>query len=147
MQHINANSLSQIPIRKCGRKDCSDCGAHNCVLASIAVIQLADVDNDSLWTLLEIHQAQRDDPSINKKICWLEDGHSKLKCEELAVENAETRKIVNQWDLLKLHEGVLCRWKVVGDILHSHLQIVILFALRRCGCFIMKIQQPLTSLH
>ena len=130
VQHINADSLSRILVRKCGLKDCSDCGAHNCMLASIAAMRLADVDNECLWTLLEIQQAQRDDPSINRIIIWLENGRSKPKLEELVVENAETRKIVNQWDLLELCEGVLCRWKVVGDNSHSCLQIIIPFALR-----------------
>ena len=83
MQHINADSLSHIPIRKWGRKDCSDCGAHNCVLALITAMRLADIDDDGLWTLVEIQQAQREDPSINRIIGWLEERHSKPKREEL----------------------------------------------------------------
>ena len=60
------------------------------MLAFIAAMRLADVDDDGLWTLVEIQQAQREDPSINRIIVWLEEGRSKPKHEELAVENAET---------------------------------------------------------
>ena len=62
--HINADSLSRIPVQIV---------VHITALASIAAMRLADVDDD-VWTLLEIQQAQRKDPSINRIIGWLEEG-------------------------------------------------------------------------
>jgi len=71
------------------------------VIAALAAVRLADIDDDELWTLSEVRLAQRQDLSILRLIRWLEEGRSKPKRDELAVENAETRKIVNQWDLLQ----------------------------------------------
>ncbi|NOZ55185.1 MAG: DDE-type integrase/transposase/recombinase [Calditrichaeota bacterium] len=129
IHHINADALSRIPVRRCKREDCDDCGAHQCVVAAVAATEVWLEDVGLKWTSCDVIDAQAADPSIKRLYDWVKTDSKPTK-EQMSVENKETRKLINQWNNLEIRDGVLCRWKVVDSNSKGRLQIIIPFSLR-----------------
>jgi len=128
VNHVNADALSRIPVKRCPRVDCEDCGAHNCVVAAINTTPVLLSESDLEWSRSDIKKAQASDPSIKRLFEWVRKGIKPLK-EEMSVENVETRRLINQWPHLEIRDGILCRWKThVREKIR--LQIIVPFSLR-----------------
>ena len=106
-KHLNADALSRIPVRRCQRIDCDDCGAHNAVIAGVAGLEDSPLEGKVFWSTTELLEAQMQDGSIKKVAGWLARGAKPVR-PTLSVENAETRKLVGQWSLLTFREDLLC---------------------------------------
>ena len=104
VKHINADSLSRIPVRLCQRLDCTDCGSHNAVVASVGV----KIPN---WTLYNIGKEQQEDVAVSKVYSWKLLNQPKPARPTLSIECKEVRSLVAQWDDLFIHDGVLSRWR------------------------------------
>ena len=104
VKHINADSLSRRPIRKCQRIDCTDCGAHNAVIASVGAV----IPN---WTLQTMKDEQERDIAVSILYSWKLLKIPKPVRPALSVECKEVRQLVAQWDDLFIKDSVLCRWR------------------------------------
>ena len=104
VDHVNADSLSRYPIRNCHRIDCTDCGSHNAVIASVG----AEVPN---WTLNHMREEQLADSAISRVYSLKLLGLSKPVRPALSLECKEVRQLLAQWDDLFIMNGVLCRWR------------------------------------
>ena len=128
-KHTNADALSRIPIRRCQRLDCTDCGAHNAVLAGVRDLEDCPSEGKIFWTLTELLDAQVADPSIRRVAAWVIAGAKPIR-PGLSLESAEVRKLVGQWPLLTFREGLLCRWKVTAGRARRSIQVIVPPALR-----------------
>ena len=128
-KHLNADALSRIPVRRCQRLDCDDCGLHNAVIAGVGVLEDSPLDGRVFWSTTELLEAQLQDSSIRKVAGWLARGAKPMR-PALSVENAETRKLVGQWPLLTFREDLLCRWKVTAGRSRRSIQMVVPMSLR-----------------
>ena len=104
VKHINADCLSRIPVRNCHRLDCTDCGLHNAVVASVGM----KMPN---WTLEEIREEQVRDVAVSRLYDWKLLNQPKPVRPALSMECKEVRTLVAQWDDLFIRDGALCRWR------------------------------------
>ena len=125
-KHINADCLSRIPIRRCPRLDCNDCGRHNSILASIETHDPKwHEDTVVFWSADSIREAQGEDLGIQRVRRWIIDGRPRPVRPALSLEPLEVRQLVAQWSELVIRDGLLCRWKTLAGRVRKRLQIVL----------------------
>ena len=129
VKHLNADALSRIPIRKCQRGDCNDCGEHNAVIANIRMPFDTGMAAILEWSNETIQKFQNADPTIKRLICQVPTGIRPAR-PQISLENREMRRLLAQWSELTVRDGLLCRWKIWPSK-KKVLQIVIPVAMRR----------------
>ena len=121
--HTNADALSRLPCQQCGR-DSHD-SSSNVDVASTSLLQpLQDELSDSL------REAQLADPMLGPLMRGKEAGE-KPSPEQLGSVSRSTRRLLQLWQQLTVHRGILCRKFQSPDGLSSALQIVVPTALRK----------------
>ena len=128
-KHINADNLSRIPVKKCLNEACTDCGAHNAVIAGIRQPYDVKVKGIAEWSLETIKKFQRADQNTNSLIELIPKG-IKPQRPEVSLENEEMKRLLVHWTELEVREGILYRWKI-SNTGSKRLQVVIPFAMRR----------------
>ena len=116
-QHGNADGLSRKPRRRCDRQECSTCGGGQSLRPMIMVGQSSNPDKDEKalcnwidsWGLEEMKKIQRDDTQISQVLNWKIAGGDPPSRDVLLSYSRTVRKLVGQWTLLEVHDGVLCR--------------------------------------
>ena len=126
--HSNADALSRLPCRQCGR-DSHDTYSTE---AAVVTVQLPrDHISDSLRDL------QLADPTISPLLLGKESG-TKPDIKSFAHVSRATRKFLQLWDHLVVRSGILCRQLQSSDRLPGRIQTVIPEALH---------SEVLTDLH
>ena len=129
VKHLNADALSRIPIRKCQRGDCNDCGAHNAVIANIRMPYDKGMAAILEWSNETIQKFQHADPTIKRLLSQVPTGIRPAR-PQISLENREMRRLLAQWSELTVRDGLLCRWKICPSK-KKVLQVVIPVAMRR----------------
>ena len=117
IKHGNADALSRIPCRQCGRED------HHKERASILSVEhtsqpLAGSDRNKMML------AQQDDPSI-RPVLDAKSNSQKPSPDLIKGLSLTSRRLFLLWDQLCLDHGLLCRNYENGNGIQSHLQIVV----------------------
>ena len=117
--HRNADALSRLPCRQCGRAD------HGTPpVAEIAATAMQLPDSHSQETLREMQLA-------DKLLGPLLLGKEENKRPSLPGPSKSSRRLLQMWDQLLVKDGVLCRYLQPADGAPGVLQTVIPEALRR----------------
>ena len=116
--HGNADALSRLPCRQCGRSNHDTPPS-----AEIAVAALQPPGSYTNGTLREMQLA---DPSVH---ALLQAKEQNRKPENLGTDKA-ARRFLQIWDQLLVRDGLLCRYLQPGGVSLGVLQIVIPEALR-----------------
>ena len=109
-RHSNADSLSRLPCNQCGRED-----GHITDVAFIAAV--SETFALQQFSPQKFRESQLDDQSVGFVLRSFE-SHEKPE------PNAEVRKLIQLWDQLKLHNGLLYRNYESTDG-NGHLQLVV----------------------
>ena len=121
--HTNADALSRLPCRQCGRD-------------SHVSLACADVASTSLLQPLQgqlsdsLRDTQLADPMLGPLMRGKETGEEPSP-KELGSVSRSSRGLLQLWEQLTLHQGILCRTFESPNGLSSALQIVIPTALRK----------------
>ena len=107
-RHHNADALSRLPCSQCGR-DSHDEGC-------TAVISATALQAPSLEGLRE---AQLADPTVGPLLQGKEQGRKPL-LSELGTQSSYSRRLLQIWGQLEVHNGALCR---ISRIAHTSLMI------------------------
>jgi hypothetical protein len=103
-QHNNADGLSRLPCRQCGRKD------EITVNAMITKTNLEKVNHDlpcfQRWSSEELAEKQKGDPILGIIFAWKEK-NEKPEWATIAAESQEVKTYWNSWEQISLNEGVL----------------------------------------
>ena len=120
-KHTNADALSRLPCRQCGRKIHQDQP-----MTAVAALSLQPPPDGLSEGLRD---AQLADPTLGPLLRGKEAG-SKPTASELGCQSQKFRRILQIWDQLIVHSEVLCRlyWGPGG--LQSIMQVVVADALR-----------------
>ena len=110
-QHKNADGLSRIPCRQCGKAEIGD----NKEIAAVYQVTAQHTDEQTK----EIRSAQESDPDVCKVKSWVEKGYRQEQ-KEIACESHFVKSLWCQWSRLQLEDGILVRrWDLLGtDIVH-----------------------------
>ena len=112
-QHQNADSLSRLPCKQCGRDN------HLSDEAEIAIQMII-----SQQSTTAIRQSQRDDPSL-KFLLQAAESEKRPSPSDIAGRSKEDKKLLQMWKQLEIREGVLWRRYETKDGSRSHLQLVV----------------------
>ena len=96
-KHTNADALSRVPCNQCGQES----HENNCSINATTL-------QASLSPLSGLRAAQLADPVLGPLLQGKESG-SKPNPEELGSASRHTRRLLQIWDQLEVHKGVLCR--------------------------------------
>ena len=129
VKHINADCLSRKPVRKCDRLNCSDCGAHNAIIAAIDYPRSDSLENILSWSTATLKKFQRADKIINSLLELVPMGICPVR-PAVSLENREMRRFLAGFHELEIKDGLLCRWKICPTK-QKVLQIVVPCAMRR----------------
>ena len=99
-KHTNADALSRLPCQQCGREN-HDAEA----LETVAATAVRPPESHSVGDLRE---AQLADPTLGLLLRGKETGQ-KPKPEEVKRASRSSRRLLQLWDQLLVHDGVLCR--------------------------------------
>ena len=136
VDHINADCLSRIPVRRCQREDCGDCGAHNAVedacleLASLKSVSVVNQLDFVSWASVHVRDAQQADKGIKLLVDLLTNKSPKPVRPQLSLMSREMRQLVAQWPQLVIVDGILCRWKIKGKNVRVFKQVFVPLSLR-----------------
>ena len=128
-KHINADALSRVPVRRCNRLDCDDCGAHNAVVASICSSLDKCFENLVKGTSDSMLSFQQADPVCSNLVKMVRSGIKPVR-PAISLECKEMRRLLGQWKELHIVDGLLCRWKVQPNQKRRS-QVYVPLALRR----------------
>ena len=98
-KHNNADALSRLPCRQCGRN--SHLGQEELVINTTAI-------QSPLVPAELLRNAQLEDPSLGPLLRGKQHG-CKPCIEDLGPTSRETRRLLQIWDQLQVNDGVLCR--------------------------------------
>ncbi len=99
VKHLNADALSRIPVRKCPKGDCTDCGEHNAVVASVAVSCTPGLEETMEWSTETIRQFQESDPTTSRLLKLVPKGVRPNR-PAVSLECREMRRLLSQWNEL-----------------------------------------------
>lgn len=120
-QHINADALSRLPTRKCGRSGCIECQKSEPVVSSISVLQKSEL----------IKKAQEQDPDLAKIIRILRKQEQAPEKGALSAESEEFRTMLTLLDELEMDdEGILRLCWIRRSNKRKYWRIVVPFSLR-----------------
>ena len=152
-KHNNADALSRYPVtRKCKRIDCPDCVIQTKPVVRAGVDEISahteasvprrthvcgpvlDVADDSethaekswlnTWSMEQLHDWQQADPCVSRIVQWKEKAVDRPRWAEVAPYEANTKAYWCQWNMLRVHDGLLYRvWYPYGSK-ESVLQLV-----------------------
>jgi transposase InsO family protein len=111
LRHNNADALSRIPCRQCGREEVEAVSRADEMWRAVSAATQADsnVDHDA-WGPVKLREAQMADPNLCSLMSWLEDSPATLRnASLLRAEGRQTKAYAAQWPQLFLKEGVLLR--------------------------------------
>ena len=116
-QHSNADALSRLPCNQCGRE-------HNHSTQPTLVSSVSDTPVLQQFSPDDLRKSQLDDPSVGFVLHALE-LNEKPESKTLQSQNREVRRLIQLWNQLELHNGLLyCNYESVdGD--HGHSQLVV----------------------
>ena len=104
-KHNNADALSRLPCRQCGRESHYESD-------STITVGIATVDGQPQplpgRTFDDIRQLQHDDPIIGPILCAVEE-HTKPNPDTTSGQAPGFRRLLQQWEQLKVKEGILWR--------------------------------------
>ena len=112
-QHQNADSLSRLPCKQCGRD------THLSDESEIAIQMTI-----SQQSTTAIKQAQRDDPSL-KFLLQAAESEKRPSPSDIAGQSKEDKKLLQMWKQQEIREGVLWRRFETKDGSRSYLQLVV----------------------
>ena len=118
-QHQNADSLSRLPCKQCGRESHQTVEPEMVVCAVIAGQSLTDV-----------RQSQLADTSISFVLQAVENDQ-KQDANQLQGRSREEKKLIQLWDQLELKDGVLWRRYESSDGDAVHRQLIVPKSLRK----------------
>ncbi len=133
-QHGNADALSRIPCRQCGREHSTEQRgrevesgsptAQNALQAN-SVTTTSDTCWAPTWSRTELRTAQMGDGVLKTVIEWLERGSERPHRREIEGTGKELRSLWAQWNRLELVQGILYwKWESdSGDSTQRHLVI------------------------
>ena len=105
-KHSSADALSRLPCRQCGR------GSHD--QSGFEVIAATAVQPSQEYCVEGLREAQLADPTLGVLLRGKEEGR-KPSAEELGCASRSTRRLLQIWDQLRVHDGVLCRLFATPD--------------------------------
>ena len=107
--HKNADGVSRIPCRQCGKNDIDQDDEKE---GHLFVNQIGPETEENANLNLEDAQSENRDIRLIKE--WVEKGE-KPNSDTIAKESWFVKSMLNQWQLLKIHNGLLVRcWKILG---------------------------------
>ena len=112
-KHCNADALSRLPCRQCGRV-CATDDQHS------EEVMFLSISTDTQ----QLRQTQLDDPAVGPVITAMESKH-KPSSDEVKGMSLECRRLFQLWDQLLLFDGILYRRFVSVDGAFSHNQLVV----------------------
>ena len=102
-KHGNADALSRLPCRQCGREN------HSGTEANVASVSINNCDQSlEGHTREELRQLQQKDPSVGPILRDLET-HQKPTPDEAKSMSNNARRLVQMWDQLEMKDGLLWR--------------------------------------
>ena len=116
--HGNADGLSRKPYRRCQRADCQQClncgivgavGARRRQQTGGQAAQLSEQSWLPVWGNEEIRRLQSEDAVVGPVLRLLENSVEKPGLDTLLGYSWGTRRLVSEWNLLRLQDGVLQR--------------------------------------
>ena len=119
-RHCNADALSRVPCRQCGRENENQETNHgeSAVITGIATV----LSPFQTCTLDELRKLQINDEVIGPVYRAVLDRKTPSK-EESKTWSRESRVLMRHWDFLNIQNGVL--WKKYVDNCHDYLQLVL----------------------
>ena len=116
-KHSNADSLSRLPCRQCGHDSQEP-------TATVAATTVSNTPVLQQYSTQHLCQSQLDDISIGFVLRALElqqkpDSTSLQRC------SSEVRRLIQLWDQLEVHDGLLYRHFLDADTGSGHLQLVV----------------------
>ena len=143
VKHGKADGLSR-QVRKCKREDCSDCGTNGDVAVSNVIVsaiskqpgQSSSDGSDCNWldtyTDEQIKSWQSEDPDISAVLKWKQLSAQKRDIQEYMPESTVTKRLMSQWDLIFVDNGLLYRrWIPDCKSEESHIQLIVPSNLRQ----------------
>ena len=131
-KHGNADALSRLPCRQCGRKN-HESHDRSCCRIAVQMTTVLPLNN----AVEGLRAAQLADTTLGPLLQGKESCH-KPTLDELGSVSRYTRHLIQIWDQLQVHSGVLCRMFVlpnsteeprVQQIIPSSLQEEVLMSL------------------
>ena len=128
-KHTNADALSRLPCRQCGRE------SHNSEIQG--TISTTSMQPPESKPVPELRKAQLADPILGPLLRGQESG-KKPSADELGSLSRSSRRLLQIWDQLTVRNGVLCRRFETSEGTSAVTQTIIPEALR---------EEVLTDLH
>ena len=116
-KHSNADSLSRLPCRQCGRDSQEP-------TTTIAATTVSNAPVLQQYSTQHLCQSQLNDISIGLVLRALE-LQQKPDSTSLQGCSPEVRRLIQLWDQLEIHDGLLYRHFVDADAGSGHLQLVV----------------------
>jgi hypothetical protein len=121
-KHTNADALSRLPCTQCGRKLHEFDASATC---SMVAEDVNDIDESH-----PSYRAQREDPIISP-ILAAKEANKRPHPDTTATWSRDSRILLQQWEQLEIHNGLLWRRFYHPDGSHSHLQLIVPKSLRQ----------------
>ena len=121
-KHTNADALSRLPCTQCSRKSHEFDASATC---SMVAEDVNDIDESH-----PSYRAQREDPIISP-ILAAKEANKRPHPDTTATWSRDSRILLQQWEQLEIHNGLLWRRFYHPDGSHSHLQLIVPKSLRQ----------------
>ena len=120
--HVNADALSRLPCQQCGRE--SHTTSEGVEIATTALLEPLKNEESE-----QIRNTQLADPVLGPLLLGKENSQ-KPELKTLGVISRSSRRLLQMWEQLTIHDGMLCRKFESADGSSSVIQMVIPSALR-----------------
>ena len=100
-QHGNADGLSRIPCKQCGREEETEVGVIN------AINDTTEFPENFSWNAEQIRVNQEEDPLIGRVLTLKQQHTSKPAWRDISAENEDLKTYWYLWDQLNIKNGIL----------------------------------------
>ena len=101
--HLNVDSLSRLPCRQCGQSNHKSADSSSAVKVAVTEVQIPGPHTGET-----LHQLQLADPVLGPLLC-IKEADTKPDTGSFPSVTKSVRRLLQIWDQLEVHAGILCR--------------------------------------